>query len=386
LKRYLFALSFAAAAVAGACFDVSSPLPPTLILAPVLDSTFVGDTLPARSVFLYDANNHLQNPGHVTWTITPASVATIDTATGKIIGVSKGPAIVFASVAAASRLAVALVYVSRRLDLSLLMDTLVLAPGDTISLPGYLAQKEKNPAPTTLRFDPSPTPSVYTIDTITGLVRAIAAGAPVRYVARLNDGTTTVADTGGVVVLGLVDTTASGAFYMTATGTGIRHQSGAALAINYARFNSHQAFELLDTLVRLTPDTAYEKVVVTLPDSVIALGTHEIDSINPAEATSQISQLNPVCNPRRPWAVWLSFRPFPGVTAYSHGTPTDSVAGRFVITQYTPGTSGGAIISGRYIFTAQRTDLYYDPLGAETIRGTFVAPLRTRPTANNCQG
>src|SRR5712692_9258904 len=88
MKRYLFALTFAAA-VAAACFNLSSPLPPTLVLAPVLDSTFVGDTLPARGVLLYDANNQLQPPGHVTWTITPASVATIDTVTGKISGVSR---------------------------------------------------------------------------------------------------------------------------------------------------------------------------------------------------------------------------------------------------------------------------------------------------------
>lgn len=383
MRRYLFALT--CAAVAGACFDLSSPLAPTLTLAPVLDSLFVGDTLPARAA-IYNANGSSQPPGPVSWSINPTSVATIDAATGKIVGVSKGPAVVTASVATASQPGLALVYVSRPVDLSLLMDTLVLAPGDTISLPPYLAQKLKTPASTTLRFDSSPAPSVYTIDTITGLVTAKAVGGPIRYVARLTAGATTVADTGGVVVLGLVDTTGSGVYYMTATGTAIRHQKGAALGINYARFNFHQAFELLDTLVRYTPDTVNDHLVVTLPDSVIALGTHQIDSLGLQEATSNISQLNPSCNPRRPWAAWVSFQPFPGVFTYSHGTPSDSVAGSLSITQYTPATGGGAIISGRYIFTAQRSDLYSNPLGLETIRGTFVAPLRTRPNANGCQG
>jgi len=152
----------------------------------------------------------------------------------------------------------------------------------------------------------------------------------------------------------------------------------------HARLNLRQAFRLLDTLVRYSPDTAYERIFVTLPDSVLAAGTHEIDSLNPQEVGSRFGQLDPFCNPRRPWAVWQSILPAPGVQAYAHGTPTDSVAGHLVITQYSAGASGGAIISGRYIFRAQRTDLYYDPLGSETIRGTFVAPLRTQ--TNYCQG
>jgi hypothetical protein len=378
MKRYLFALTFAAAVSAG-CVNVSSPLQPTFILAPVLDSLFVGDTLPARGALLYDANNQLQNPGHIAWGISPASVATIDTATGRIIGVAKGPALVTAYVAATARPGLAVVYVSRRLDLSLLMDTLVLAPGDTISLPPYLAQKQKGTAATTLRFDPSPNSSVYTIDTVTGLVTAKATGGPLRYVARLSDGTTTVADTGGVVVLGLADTISAGLFYMTATGTAIRHQRGPAFALNYARTNTTRgAFQLSDTLFRA--DSVSEKVFITLLDSVAATGRFEIDSVSPPELTGNFL-VSPVCQPRRPWALWQSIPLDPrraGVFAPAHGTATDSVAGQLVITQYGPASGGGAIISGRYIFTAQRTDLYYNPLGVETIRGTFVAPLRSR--------
>ena len=54
------------------------------------------------------------------------------------------------------------------------------------------------------------------------------------------------------------------------------------------------------------------------------------------------------------------------------------MAGSITITQFATATGGGAIISGRYAFVAQRTDVYFDPLGLEVIRGTFVAPLRTR--------
>jgi hypothetical protein len=387
MKRYLFALTVAAAAavVAAACFDISSPLPPILVLAPVLDSTFVGDTLPARSVFLYDANNHLQNPGHVAWAITPAAVATIDTATGKIIGVSKGPALISATVAGATRSALALVFVSRRLDLTLLMDTVVVAPGDTLPLPPLLAIKQKVPGATTLRFDPSPAPTVYTIDTVTGRLTALAAGGPVRYVARLNDGTTTVVDTGGVIVLGLADTTSTGVFYMTATGTAIRHQRGVAVGINYTRLNSPRGgFQLADTLFR--PDSVIEKVLVTLLDTLTAAGTFEIDSISRDEVIARrLTGFDAGCLPPRPWAAWASTPLGLGarILAPSHGTSSSAVAGQLIITQRVAASGGGAIISGRYTFTAQRADLYFDPLGAETIRGTFVAPVRTRSI---CQG
>ena len=60
------------------------------------------------------------------------------------------------------------------------------------------------------------------------------------------------------------------------------------------------------------------------------------------------------------------------------------MAGYLSITQYVPAlTGGGSILSGRYLFQAQRLDLYADPLGAETIRGIFVVPLRTRSVCQN---
>ena len=372
MKRYCLALTVVTAA---ACFDVSSPLPPILILSPILDSMFVGDLRAPRDVAYYNSDGQRANPGPLIWSIGPTSVATINATTGVIHGVGKGVATVSASGGQAT--GVALVAVSRTLDLTLLMDTVVLMQQDTLTIP-YAVQKKDALARDTVWFDASTNPRV-TINTA-GRVTAVTSGGAVPYVVHLTTGAAdTVSDTGAVVVLALADTNAPGYFFQTVFGTAIRHQGGKAVALNYPRLNGKLAFQLVDSA--LTSDsTLLDQMVVTLPDSLLRGDTtFDIDSITPQEATaSQVGTLDPFCNPRRPWAFWHSqhnVTPLFRILALS-GTD-DSVAGSITITQFAPVT-GGAVISGRYLFNAQRTDLYNDSLGAEVIRGTFVAPLRTR--------
>lgn len=367
MKRYLFALSLIAS-TSLTCVNVSGSGPQFLIIGPVLDSMFVGDTLSPRTVYILDSDGSRHPPGHITWSVTPSTVATIDSS-GKVAGIGKGTAVVVATVGTAQSGAV--VIVSRPLDLSLLLDTVFIMPGDTITIPRAI--KQKTPGATTLTFDNSTAPSVVTIDA-NGVVTAHGTGGPIPYRAHLSDGTSTVSDSSAVVVLSLTDATETGHFYLTVLGSAIRHVGGGAVARNYARLNGKLAFQLRDTLT--SGSTIDEKVVITLPDSVIATGTYEIDSISPVQATTTISQLNPFCQPKFPWALWVSALP-DTVIAYSHGTSASQVAGQLIITQYAPAIGGGAIISGRYQITAQRRDLYDDPLGAEIIRGTFVAPLIT---------
>jgi len=373
MKRYWFALLLLAS-TSLTCVNVSGSGQQFLIIGPVLDSMFVGDTLLPRTVYLLDSDGSRHPPGHITWSVNPSTVATIDSS-GKVAGIGKGTAVVVATVGTAQSGAV--VIVSRPLDLSLLLDTVYIMPGDTITIPRAI--KQKTPGATTLTFDNSTTPSVITIDP-NGVVTAHGTGGPIPYRAHLSDGTTTVSESSFVVVFTLTDTTETGRFFMTAFGTAIRHQGGPAVARNYVRLNGKQAFKLLDTL---SNSTINDSLVITLPDSVIATGTYEIDSISPVEATTTIPQLSAKCQPKRPWALWYSLLP-DTIRAYSHGTSSSQVAGQLIITQYAPAIGGGAIISGRYQFNAQRTDLYDDPLGAEVIRGTFVAPLRT--DQGNCSG
>jgi hypothetical protein len=48
--------------------------------------------------------------------------------------------------------------------------------------------------------------------------------------------------------------------------------------------------------------------------------------------------------------------------------------GEITITRVAP-VPNGLAIGGRFTFSAQRLDLYADPLGVLPVRGTFVAPL-----------
>ena len=385
MKRYVSGLLVVAMS-AFACVNVSDSGPQLfLAVVPVLDSVFVGDTLPARSVYLDDGAGHHSDPGPLTWSISPQSVATINPTTGKVAGVAKGTAVVVATRTSDGVATGVVISVSRRLEMTLQLDTLVLMPGDTITPPVAIKQKAPGPIdPPVVRFDTSSAPGVYTMDTITGQLTAVATGGPVRYVARLRDGADSVVDTGAVVVMTLTDTSETGRSFMTIFGTAIRHQQGVPLARNYRRLNGKQAFQIADTVYAQPVSGAiHERVVITLPDSVLAAGTFAIDSISPQQAASEISQLNPFCQPRFPWAYWHSYLPTPEIVAFSHGTSTSAVAGSLTITQVAPAlVSGGTIVSGRYVFRAQRLDFYGNPLGSETIRGTFVAPLWT--ISNSC--
>ena len=356
-----------AAAVAVAACDLKTSSFSTLTLTPILDSTFVGDSLPPRVVTFFNASGQTTNPGPVTWAINPNTVATIDGTTGEIHGVGRGQALVTARYSGA--VAPALVVVSRPLDLTLLMDTVYLMPGDTFTIP--LAVAHKNPIlPGTVGFNASSNTAVYTIDTTTGFVTAQGTPGAAPYVAHAGKGSGMVADTGAVVVMTLADTT-GGRLFLTAVGANTRHEGGVAGGLNYARTGGGLAFRLAATFGSPAGPT-FEKALLVRPESISAPGAFAIDTINPQEA-------NPVCAPKRVWAFWTGILPAQ-VAAYSHPATTGGPVGSFSVTRQLA-VPGGYAIGGRYAFTAQRGDLYFDSLGVVVIHGTFVAPLVTTQAA-----
>ena len=356
----------ATAAAAVACFDTSGSGPqPRLVLSPLLDTVFVGDTQPPFVVTYFDAAGAPQPVGPVTWRSDRPAVATVNAA-GRVAGVSRGESIVSATAGRATGRA--LVIVADTLQVTLLLDTIYLMTGDTITVPVEVLKRGGGAPAPSFAVSP-PAPAIVTIDS-DGLVTAVSNGGPIRFVVQAD----TVADTGWVHVIAPFDTTmARSRAYFTIFGTVIRRLNAEVRALDYRLRDGTPAFRV-GILVERQEQTV-ENVVMTLPDSLAGPDVFVLDSISPEEATGAGGR-DFVCQPDRSWGIWGSVAFNPPLNALSRP------GGELSVTQMEPVT-GGFVVSGRFVFDAQRMDFYDEPGGLLPIRGTFVAPLVTNVTT--CQ-
>src|SRR3989442_1270644 len=190
MKRLVIVLL---AAAATACDLGQPPSLARLVVSPVLDSIFVGDSAPARTAVYFDDGGNLVGPVAPTWSSSAPGVVGVDAATGKIAGNSRGFAVLTAIYKNVP--GQALVVASRPLELSLLLDTLYLMQGDKVTVP--VEVKKKGGGAPAAWFSPSLTPAVFTIDSATGLVTANATGGPYPFYVHAD----TLADTGAVEVV-----------------------------------------------------------------------------------------------------------------------------------------------------------------------------------------
>lgn len=348
-----------ALALASACGGGNAGPTASLSLTPVLDSTFVGDTLAPPTVHYTDPNGNPLNPGTVRWSTDQPAVLKVDSLTGSAVALKAGFAQLRASTGGLT--ASALVVVSRAVSLTLLLDTLYLMPGDTITVPVAVVHQAAGTPTVWFRTAPN---AVFALDSSTGFDSAKVPGGPLPFVAFAALGADTAADSGTVEVVSLTDTTGGKAAY-TMFGTLIRSARTAVQAINYPRTGDTLTFRLRAFIAQGT--TTAEAVVITVRTQVGGVAAFAIDSISPAEALG-IGGLDPFCKPPRNWASWSTIATDPTITALSRP------GGQIAITRAVP-VPNGLAIGGRFSFTAQRTDLYTDPLGVLPIRGTFVAPL-----------
>jgi len=330
-----------------------------LQLSPVLDSLFVGDRLPALHVTYIAPGGSPASPGPVMWATSDSSVAQIDALSGAITGRKRGSAVITAQ--AQGLTGGALVVVSDTLDITLLLDTVYVMPGDTMTVP-VVVLKSNNPPPATVWFT-APSNSAYSIDSA-GHIRGLAPGGPNPYIVHADS----LTDTGAVYVMNPTDTTGGNIFY-SVRGTAITHVGGPARAANFVATSGRQAFQLIGTYVKNGVNT--QRVQITRPDSVIGVGAYAIDSLSPAEDAASSTAPPATCAAPRPWAEWFALTA--GIGSYSRR------GGTLVIMQI-DSVPGGQVISGHFTFTAQRTDLYTDPLGVLSITGSFVAPLVSSTT------
>lgn len=362
MKRIRFILGMGLALTGGtACNTGNGPSNlAQVILAPVLDSIFVGDTLSPLAVTYIGDNGQPQNAGTISWQSGDPTVLTVNPTTGKITALKAGFALVLAT--ARSTTGSALVVVSRALEISLLLDTLYLMPGDTTPIPVQV-QHQAAGVPTV--WFKTATNAVFDVDSAGGTASAKANGGPLPFQAFAALGPDTVADTGAVRVVSLTDTTGGVGAY-TIHGTVVRSVNAVAQATNYQRIGDTLTFRL--RLFIAQGAVTAEAVLATIRTPLTAPGALAIDSISPTEALG--TGFDPVCRPPRSWASWSTIATATPLVALSRP------AGSITVTQIVPVT-GGFAISGRFAFLAQRTDLYDDPLAVLPIRGSFVAPLTT---------
>jgi len=360
MKRLVWCL---AAAAAVACGDTGGGPSgsPRLLVKPVLDSVFKGDTGTTHTVIYLNAAGDTVAPGTVRWSSLTPTVFTVDSLSGKVTAVGPGIAILVGTASGVSGRA--LVVVSDTLQLTALLDTIYLLPSDTITIP--VAVQRKGGSPPAATFGPSPNGAIYTIDTVSGLVTSVASGNPVRYVVHAG----AKADTGAIVVRAADTASANSRSFFSVSGTANRRAGGFANAINYDQHGGAPALQV--RAYTLSANALLDNVLVTLV-SAADTAAFVIDSLSPLEAFGATA--DPVCRPPRAWATWTTYSVSPPVTGLSRHT------GQLTITKVVA-APGGTALSGRFQFRAQRTDMYGDALGAVTVLGTFVAPLYTNLTA-----
>ncbi len=349
------------AAALAAC-DLGGPHGvPSLSIQPVLDSVFVGDRTLAHQVTYFDENGNIQPAGTVVWTSTDPTIATIDAQTGAVTGVKRGSVVINAS--AHGTPGGAFIVVSDTLDITLQLDTVYLLPGDTLRVP--VTVLKRTPVPAAAVWFTAPSNAQFSIDSLSGRITATATpGGPSRYIVHADS----LADTGAVYVMSLSDTT-GGKMFFSVGGTVITHVGASAVAVNYRATSGKLAFQLRGT-VAPSGDTL-QLVEITLPDSVISADTtFAIDSLNPGEDLRNSHGFVAECSPPRSWAFWLAPN---RIVGYSR--PGGTLGALRIVP-----IPHGQALSGYFRFTAQRTNLYTDPLGTLSVTGSFVVPLVTSTT------
>lgn len=363
----LYVLAAFSVILAACSLDVAPLHSPKLVLTPVLDSVFVGDLLVKRQVTYYDDHGNTADPGVVTWSTTDTSVISVDATTGRITGHGAGIAALFADAQNGTVQGFAVIVVSPALKATLLVDTIMMMPGDTFRVPvEVLHRSAGSPA---VWFTPVAN-ATATVDSATGLITANAVGGPVALTLHAALAPDTVTDGGTVEVLQLSDTLGGSAYY-TMYGSAQRARRVAVRGSIYPRNGGAPTFRLSFTTVAGAITTEEADMVLRTPPA--GPGVFPIDSLGVQESASQT--LDPYCSPPRDWGQWFTLLQGARLDAVSR------LGGSLTISQIAV-VPHGLAVSGHFYLPVQRTDRLDDPTGLLPIRGMFVAPVIT--AAANC--
>jgi len=350
--------AWALCAALAACVK-STSLSKFVVLDPIFDSVFVGNLKPLPSVIYFDGDQ-LQTPpaSAVTWQSSNPMILAVNNPPGQVKGLKRGTAFVVATVE--NTQGSEIVAVPDSVDITLLVDTLYLLPGDTMTIPTIILHRGDLSVPT-VSYDASPDPTVYTVDA-NGRVTATATttSGPVKYRVHADD----ASDSGAVYVLDPTSVGAGKAFFTvlgpSVLGAAVSHVAASPHVISYSLTDRNSAFRVQATHAAAT--SSEQVAQVTVPAAVRTGPPFAIDSITPVDSSA--------CAPPGAWAIWST----PTSTAYSgYGHPGQQI----LITQLVSDGLSGQVVGGRFAYRARRGEFYTSPASLLTITGVFVAPLTT---------
>src|SRR2546428_7332643 len=316
--------AWALCAALAACAK-STSLPKFVVLDPIFDSVFVGNRRPLPNVIYFDGDK-LQTPpaSAVAWQSSGPTVLAVNNPSGQIKGLKRGSAFVSATVE--STQGSEIVAVPDSVDITLLVDTLYLLPGDTMTIPTIILHRANLPVPV-VSYD-APGATIFTIDANGRVTATPTPGGPEKYRVHADD----ASDSGAVYVLDPTSPASRKAFFSvvgpSVVGAAVSHLDASPQVISYTSTSGNPAFR-----ISAAASSSEQVVQVTVPQAV---GTtppaFAIDSITPADSST--------CTPPRAWAIWST----PTSTAYS-GNPDPGQ--QISITRLLSGGGSGLVAGGR---------------------------------------
>lgn len=312
-------------------------------VSPSADTVAVGEVSARLSATAFNVRDEPLHGALFTWRSDQPFIVHVDSLTGSVRGIAPGVAAITARTGAV--LDTAEVFVLDLFSLSLPLDTLLLAPGDTFTIPVDLIVRG-GATPPQVRFSGGAA-AVATVDPATGLVTAVNAGV-VGFEVRADS----LVATGGIEVLVLTDTT-FGLVYLRLSGAATRSGRLSSRAFNHPTDDAGTAFNLK------APGPGQELLAILLTDSLVGPRVDTVGTLDPAAFVPEVVCLPPIS---------FSFYIDPART-----TALSLAGGRVAVTTLTP-LVGGSAISGRFDLTLQRTDIA-GAAGQIRARGTFIVPL-----------
>lgn len=313
-----------------------------LEVAPERDTLTLGEVAAPFTATAFNARDDEVPTAEITWRSDQPFLVAVDSLTGTLTALGTGIAAVTARAGAVSDTAQVFVVGPLSLDL----DTILLFPGDTFSIPITVRAGGPPASPVFGGGDPA----VATVDPATGIVTAIGfGGAP--FTARVD----TFTRSGQIQVLDVPDTTV-GNVYLALSGAVTDRFRLVSRGFNHPTLDARTALQLVAESF-----DGSQRIVFELIDSLTGARTTALGEL-PASALG--TGADPVCFPPVSWSVYDDF---------DNVRKARSLSGAISITTVQP-IPGGKAVSGRFRVSLQFLDTAGDA-GVVDAVGTLLVPV-----------